>query len=53
MSPCSYEFDPYSLCVGGLDSFQKLFDGGDGAHGAIHQSVGGCVAKDCLRSILW
>ena len=29
---------------GDFVQFQKLFEGGNGPHGAIHQSVGGCVA---------
>jgi len=28
---------------GDFVGFQKLFEGGDGAHGTVHQIVGGCV----------
>ena len=30
---------------GDFVGFQKLFEGGDGAHGAIHQILGGCVTS--------
>lgn len=30
---------------GDFVGFQKLFEGGDGSHGAIHQILGGCVTS--------
>lgn len=36
---------------GDFVGFQKLFEGGNGSHGAIHQSVGGSVTSFCLADL--